>query len=131
MSDSVKKPPYTPDGEIVAENVSAEDYLTLYANSHHEWVEGFVIKMSPATQRHNQLTVFFTHLFGAYFGRQPIGQFFVQNFTMRIENAMRDPDILIILNDNPHELTNTFVRGAGDLCIEIVSPDSVGRDFRD
>jgi Uma2 family endonuclease len=130
MSDLAEKPIFVADEEIVAENVSAEDYLILYADSHHEWVQGTVIKKSPASQDHNHLTVYLTYLFGSYFDQNPIGQFFVADFTMRLENSMRDPDILIILNDNPHELTKTFIRGAGDLCVEIVSPDSVGRDYQ-
>jgi len=42
-------------GEIVAVNVSLEDYMEHYAADHCEWVEGQVIKMSPAEIGHNEL----------------------------------------------------------------------------
>jgi Uma2 family endonuclease len=40
----------------------------------------------------------------------------------------REPDLLVVLKTNPHELKATYMDGPADLCIEIVSEDSIGRD---
>ena len=44
-------------GEIVATNVSLDDYMATYAGQHCEWIEGVVIKM-PGSLKHNDLIFF-------------------------------------------------------------------------
>jgi Uma2 family endonuclease len=43
----------------------------------------------------------------------------------------REPDVLFIANDNLDTLKATFIDGPADLAIEIVSPESRGRDRGD
>lgn len=50
--------PYLTDN-IVAVNVSEQDYLAKYAELHYEWVEGVLISISPITSRHQRLTHYF------------------------------------------------------------------------
>lgn len=118
-------------GEIVATGVSLEDYMAHYAADHHEWVEGVVIKMAPATLEHNDLLMYLIFLFGVYFDLKPIGRFVAQPFVMRlpaVPNRRREPDLLIVLNTNPHELKDTYMDGPADIVIEIVSEESIERD---
>ena len=56
---------YTPSGEIIATGVSEEEYLEKYAEHHCEWVNGTVIKMAPATFRHNLIIGYFYMLLEA------------------------------------------------------------------
>ena len=35
---------------------------------------------------------------------------------------------MVVLNDNLNEMTNTAMNGAADICIEVISPESVLRD---
>jgi Uma2 family endonuclease len=118
-------------GEIVATGVSADDYLARYAETFHEWVEGVVIKMTPVTLRHDALTTFLRLLLAAYFDLKPIGRVLGQPFVMRLDavGRFREPDLQIILHDNPGELTDTVMIGPADICIEVVSPESVERDY--
>lgn len=120
-------------GEIVATGVSAEDYLAQYAGTFHEWAEGIVIKMSPASRRHTLLTQYLVQWLNAYFALNPIGQVLTAPFVMQMEaiGRSREPDLQVILTTNPGELTDTFMNGPADLCIEVVSPESVGRDYGD
>jgi Uma2 family endonuclease len=118
-------------GEIVATNVSLEEYMEHYAADHCEWVEGVVIKMSPGTIKHNKIMQYLIHLFNAYFELNPIGALITQPFVMRLAafpNRRREPDLLVVLKTNPHELKETYMDGPADLCIEIVSEDSIDRD---
>jgi Uma2 family endonuclease len=119
-----------PAGEIVATDVSAEDYLAQYAEHFCEWVRGAVIKMSPVSGQHDLLVAYFRQLLDAYLELNPIGRVRCQPFVMRLEitGSFREPDVQVILNDNPGELTDTAMIGPADLCIEVVSPKSVTRD---
>ncbi|MBI5960386.1 MAG: Uma2 family endonuclease [Chloroflexi bacterium] len=116
---------------IVARDVPVEQYLAQYAETFHEWVEGVVIKMSPVSIRHDLLTAYFRHLLDIYFELNPIGCVVGQPFVMRMDTLerVREPDLQIILNDNPGQLTPTAMIGPADLCIEVVSPESVERDY--
>jgi len=43
----------------------------------------------------------------------------------------REPDLLVILNTNTHELTDTYMSGPADICIEVVSEGSIDTDHGD
>lgn len=116
--------------EIIAKGVSFEDYLERFAGMHCELVEGNVIKLSPATLQHNRIVSYLYMFFSAFFELRPIGKVISQHFTQRLPGieAKREPDILIVLNTNPHTLYETYLDGPADLCIEVVSEDSIERD---
>jgi Uma2 family endonuclease len=44
-------------------------------------------------------------------------------------NSKREPDLQIILKSNPGQLTATRMVGPADICIEVVSMESVERDY--
>src|SRR5262245_5139716 len=116
---------------VVAFNVSLEDYMEYYAADHCEWVEGVVIRVSPSEIKHVKLIYYFHQLFEAYFEQRPIGKIISQPFVMRLPkfpNRRREPDLFVVLNTNQNELKNTYMDGPADICIEIVSEDSVERD---
>lgn len=116
---------------ITAVEVSLEDYLEHYAAQHYEWVEGVAIKVSPGTLKHNALLYYIYTLLHIYFALKPIGQVVGQPFVVRLPEfpkRRREPDLLVVLNSNPHELKETYMDGAPDICIEIVSEESTGRD---
>jgi Uma2 family endonuclease len=126
-------PATLPAGEIVATGVSAEDYMMNYAETFHEWVEGVVVKMSPVTLHHALLTQYLLQWLNAYFALNPIGRVVGEPFVMRLDTIgrLREPDLQVILNDNPGQLTNTAMIGPADICIEVISPESVARDYGD
>lgn len=113
---------------VVAVNVSEDDYLAGYGEGRHEWIEGVVIQMSPASDRHQELSHYFLDLFRSYFSLNQIGRVRSEPFTMKTLNAYRQPDLQVILNDNPN-FTNTGMIGSADICLEIVSQESIERDY--
>ncbi|MBN1965507.1 MAG: Uma2 family endonuclease [Anaerolineae bacterium] len=131
MVETLINPSVTlPGGQIIALDVSAEDYLEQYAEHHYEWVKGVVVKMAPVSAKHDDLTGYLRELFRAYFALHPIGIVRSEPFVLRIETtpSYREPDLQVILNDNPGELTDTAMIGPADICIEVVSPGSVAID---
>lgn len=47
---------------------------------------------------------------------------------MRVGDTVREPDVQVILDNYPGEFTEIGMIGPADICIEIVSPESVTRD---
>jgi len=132
MTDLVfTNPAILPSGEIVAQRVSPEEYLEHYAATHHEWVEGVVIRMSPASKTHNLIISFLHDVLRAYLNLNPIGEVMIINFVMQIGNSFRESDLMVIQNENTGQFTDTAMIGAADICIEVVSPESVARDYGD
>ncbi len=131
--DEESVPEQEPFGEIIATGVSEEDFMARYAGHFCEWVDGKVIKMSPVREEHNELSQFLIILFKTYFALRPIGVLRTEPYVMRLEInervRRREPDLQIILNDNPHERTTTSMNGPADIAIEIVSPGSVSVDY--
>jgi len=123
--------PSRPMGPIVATGVSADEYMERYAAHFYEWVRGFVIKMSPVALKHDSLDDYVRDLLKAYFSFNPIGRVIGAPFVMRLDSthSRREPDLQVILKTNPGELTETYMHGPADICIEIVSAESVARDY--
>lgn len=126
-------PRQLPTGEIVATDVTEADYMALFAESHYEWVDGMVIKMSPITLRHEEIIDFLRNLLQTYFVLKPIGRIVGEPFVMRLTLpdtiTRREPDLQIILQTNPGTLHDTYMDGPADICIEVVSPGSVAVDY--
>ncbi len=132
MDTQTLAPPLTlPAGEIIAAGVSAEDYMARYAEHHHEWVKGAVIKMSPESLRHALIIKYLLRLLDACFSLNRIGTVLDEPFVMRLDESYREPDLQAILNTNPGHLTDTAMIGPADICIEVVSPESAPRDYGD
>jgi Uma2 family endonuclease len=122
---------FTPSGTIIAEQVSLDDYMAQYAQHHCEWVEGMVIQMSPVHIRHDRIMAYLRLLFDTYFELNPIGTIVSQPFVLHLPefpNRRREPDLMVVLESNPHELKDTYMDGPADICIEVVSQESTARD---
>jgi Uma2 family endonuclease len=116
-------------GQIIATNVSEAEYMEKYAALYCEWVNGVVIKMSPASLRHNEIIAYIYMLLKEYFASCRTGRVVLPPFVMRLSDMeRREPDLLVVLKTNPYEMTGTEVQGPADICIEVVSPESIERD---
>lgn len=132
MAERIALPPTIASPEDIPEGIemSEQDYLNTYAVQFYEYAEGRAIKMSPIHMRHNRLTDFLLDVFRVFFLYRPIGTVEHAPFTMRLPEIghYREPDLMIILNTNPGSLTPTMMIGPADICIEVVSPESIERD---
>lgn len=98
-----------------------------------EWVDGEVILMSPANMRHVDLTIFLLRLMGEFVEHHQLGKVMGIEFMVRFARPRqrRMPDVLFIAADREHLLRQAHFEGAPDLVMEVVSPDSVDRDWRE
>ena len=125
-------------GYIIAVDVPHDVFMQEYAEDFCEWIDGTVIKMSPVHDRHDMITRYLAILLETYFAYRPLGVIRQQPFVMHYEFEQedgqkkrrdREPDIMVILNDNLANLKETYMDGAADIVIEVVSPESVARDY--
>lgn len=118
---------------VVAADVSEAEYMDKYAAHFCEWVDGKVIRVTPATLFHNDLGKYVANVLDVYFELRPIGRVITAPFVYKMPELKRnrEPDMMVILNDNKGELTDTYFQGAADICIEIISKESTKRDRGD
>ena len=125
------------DDEVTVERIpmSYDQYLDWYdkeAGRRGEWVDGEVIPFMSTSTRHGRLVWFLIHLVGSYLETRPIGQAFPPEIELRTrEGSAREPDLQVVLKEHADRIEEMRVRGAADLVVEIISPDSVTRDRRD
>lgn len=120
----------TVQGNVIARDVSFDDYMQFYAADHAEWVEGMVVKLSPVSRKHDLLSQFFILLLRLYLYKTKVGQLMKEPFVMKIspKSSAREPDLHIVLNERANIIQDTMTAGPADVVIEIISPESVDRD---
>ncbi len=98
-----------------------------------EWVDGEVIKMSNPSLRHQQLSRFLVTILQSWAETKRIGEIIPAPFQIKFDfrPSGRQPDVMFVSNENLHRLEKQYVDGKADLIVEIVSPESVGRDTQD
>ena len=112
-----------------------EEEFVAWANKdvRAEWVEGRVVMMSPASREHADLNGWLTSVLRIFVECNDLGEVLGPEFTIRLaeQSRRRVPDVLFVAKDRVDLLTTNHVEGAPDLAIEIVSPDSESRDWRE
>lgn len=109
--------------------LSYEEFLQRYdEDAHAEWVDGEVIVLSPASNRHQDLSDFLTAILRAYVEAKQLGVVRSAPFQMRIGLSGREPDILFVAKEHLERLKESYLDGPADLVIEIISPESRLRD---
>ncbi len=109
--------------------LSYEEFLKLYdEDAHAEWVDGEVIPLSPASNRHQDLVRFLTVILSVYVERHDLGVIRPAPFQMRIGLSGREPDLLFVAQEHLERLKESYLDGPADLVVEISSPESRLRD---
>ncbi len=99
--------------------------------SRSEWVDGEVIVFMPTTVRHADLVGFLYTLLSSYVRYLALGRVFMETVEMRLDRVARVPDVLFVARDHLDRLTDRRLLGPADLVIELVSDDSVERDYEE
>lgn len=92
-----------------------------------EWVNGEVIMTSPASDRHQDIVRFLTTVLGTFVETHALGIVRPAPFQMKLEHG-REPDLLFVAQEHLARLKRNYLDGPADLVIEIISPESAGRD---
>ena len=115
--------------EIVT-GISFEEYLSRYDGKHAEWINGEVVLMSPASDRHQNLVRFLTALLSFWVETRQLGVIRPAPFVVHVEPGApaREPDLIFVAREHLDRLKPAQLEGPPDLVIEIISPSSRSRD---
>lgn len=85
----------------------------------------------PASSRHQRIAVFLGTTLHLFVEAKESGVIYTAPFQMKLPNSGREPDLLFVANEHLERVKKTHLDGPADLAIEIVSPESIGRDRGD
>ncbi|HXF64987.1 MAG TPA: Uma2 family endonuclease [Caldilineaceae bacterium] len=111
--------------------MSYEEYLTAFEDPiQAEWVNGVAIVFMPPTTRHQRIVWFLSVLVGLFVKRRRLGEFFMAPLEMKLaaQGSSREPDLLFVSNEHLDRVTEKRIEGPADLVVEVISPESAGRD---
>ncbi len=111
--------------------ITFEEYLEQSSDTRIcEWIDGEVITMPGASFEHQTLSDFLLKVVSFFVESKNLGLVISSPFAMKLEEQRRgrEPDILFVGKERQHLFKKTYLDGAADLAIEIISPESVGRD---
>jgi Uma2 family endonuclease len=102
-------------------------------DTHAEWVDGEIIEMPPSNAEHLDNSGFLFTFLLLYIQRHRLGRIFHEGLLMRLRQrpSGRQPDLLFVRTENVDRIKWTYLDGPADLAVEIVSPDSVTRDYQE
>jgi Uma2 family endonuclease len=115
-------------------DVTYEQWLEAAPESRmSEWVKGKVIDFMPPTERHQDLILWLGMLMTRFLRFKALGKVIIAPFEMKLVAipSSREPDVLVVLENNRPRLDGKRLNGPADVAIEIISPDSVSRDRRE
>jgi Uma2 family endonuclease len=97
-----------------------------------EWVDGEVVLMAPPNTEHSNLVIWVCSVLQIFVEQCELGQIFA-DFQIRLptERRRRTPDVVFVAKDRLNIVRRTYINGPPDLIVEIVSPDSLTRDWRE
>ncbi len=114
--------------------VTFEEYLDwLDEDTWAEWVDGEIIMASPASDHHQDIDDFLISILRPYIEAHQLGWLRSGPFVMRtvVRSTGREPDILFVVSERTNLVQKTYLDGPADLVVEIISPESIGRDRGD
>lgn len=131
MINQLSSPVRYPSGNIIALDIPLAEFMETFDEAKYEWINGTVIQISPTSVRHIYIQKYLQYLLDAYLSFNPIGQIFPDQLAMQIGSTFRVPDVVFLLNESLARLTANSLQDPAEICIEIVSPESVERDYGD
>jgi len=93
-----------------------------------EWVNGEVVKYTPASLAHQRILTFLAQVMGAYVESKELGLVIPAPFQMKLSKSGREPDLMFVAVEHLDRLRETHLEGPADLVVEILSPESMARD---
>jgi len=114
-----------------ANKISFEEFLAWCdEDTWAEWVNGEVIMVSPASTRHQEVMAFLLHVLDLFVQSRELGVVLSAPFLMQLPelDRAREPDLLFVRRERANLIAKTHLTGPADLVVEIVSPESIGRD---
>ncbi len=106
-----------------------EDYALLPEDRRYEVVDGELLLTPAPTPFHQVVSERIGHLLGAFLRRTGAGvMFYAPCDVVLSAHDVVQPDIVVVLADHKAVVGESFIAGAPDLVIEVLSPSTERRD---
>jgi Uma2 family endonuclease len=129
MLEVLENPTLKPVPQVTG--ITFEEYLVKYDGQHAEWIDGNVVTYMSASYTHQDIVGFLEALLRVFVEENNLGVICTGPMSMRLDGRGREPDVFFIANENLKNIKATYLDGAADLIIEVISPESRGRDRGD
>lgn len=108
-----------------------DDFLLLVKEYQKaDLLDGVIYMASPESTDDNRLGGWLYRLMSEYVSELDLGEVFYSRVAFRITGKRGpEPDVAFVAKSRMHLVQTGFVAGPPDLALEIVSPDSVKRDY--
>jgi Uma2 family endonuclease len=108
-----------------------EDFCALVGDGQKaDLINGAIYMASPDNIIANKLCLWLVNLISFFVDDLDLGDVFVSRVALRLDDLNSpEPDIVFLSKEHRSRIRRGFILGAADLAIEIVSPDSVERDY--
>ena len=95
-----------------------------------EWVDGRVETLMPVSLAHLRITRFLIFVLEYYLNVQRLGELIHAPFLMRLPSrpSGREPGLAVVLDAHRDRIKSTYIDGPADIVVEVIRPDSRGRD---
>ena len=108
----------------------SEFMFLVHEDAKADLIDGAIYIDPPENLGHNQLKTWFAVVLGVYMRRRRLGHLTLGRVAYRLgERDAPEPDVAVVRAERLEILRRGYVDGAPDLAIEIISPDSVHRDY--
>ena len=111
--------------------ISFEEFLTKFDGKHAEWIDGEVVEFMSASDKQQDLSDFLISVLRVFIEENDLGIIRTAPMTIKLNDRGREPDLFFIAKNRLENLKKNYFDGAPDLIIEIISPESRGRDRGD
>jgi Uma2 family endonuclease len=111
--------------------LSFDDFCKLIRDGQKaDLINGAIYMSSPDNTDANRISGWLFTVMKLLALRQDAGEVFVSRVAFRLdEENGPEPDIAFVRKDQLHRVERGFVQGPPDLAVEIVSPESIERDY--
>jgi Uma2 family endonuclease len=108
-----------------------DDFCTLVREDQKaDLIDGVIYMTSPENTEANDLFGWILGLMKFFVAARGLGKVFGSRVAFRLDDRNGpEPDVAFVRKDRLHLVRRGYVKGPADLAVEIVSPESVERDY--
>lgn len=115
----------------VTGNTTFGEFMELIQeNQKADLLDGVIYLASPENTGHNDLLRWLTLVLGVFIEERRLGQLTINKVAYRLsDRTAPEPDLAFVSASRVSKIKLGYVEGPPDLAIEIISPDSIDRDY--
>ncbi len=109
-----------------------EDFCALVREDQKaDLINGVIYMASPENTAANEVFVWLIGLIHGFVDYSELGKVYGSRVAIHLDdNSAPEPDIVFVSKTNLRRVKRRWVEGPADLAVEIVSPDSIERDYK-